>query len=91
MPSGEVSSTTRRRSREVTDPLLPDAKRFALTGGFGINLTGHLVLDLAYQYEPFDDRTVPNRYVLQVGSVNLGEGTYKTTANLFGVSLRFVF
>ncbi|OGD18469.1 MAG: hypothetical protein A2W03_04935 [Candidatus Aminicenantes bacterium RBG_16_63_16] len=88
---GGLIYDTTPQPEEVTDPLLPDANRFALTGGFGINLTGHLVLDLAYQYEPFNDRTVPNRHVLQVGSINLGEGTYKTTANLLGVSLRFVF
>jgi long-chain fatty acid transport protein len=76
---------------ETADPLLPDANRLALTGGFGINLSGHLVLDFAFQHEPFKDRTVPNRHALQVGSINLGEGTYKTTANLLGVSLRFVF
>ncbi len=48
-------------------------------------------MDLAYQYEMFSDRTVPNRYIYQVGPINLGEGTYETTANLIGVSLRFVF
>ncbi len=76
---------------ETTDPLLPDASRLALTGGFGINLSGNLFLDLAYQYEPFNDRTVPNRNALLVGSVNLGEAAYETTAHLFGLSLRYAF
>jgi long-chain fatty acid transport protein len=75
----------------TADPLLPDANRMALTGGFGWTLATNLVLDLAFQYEPFEDRTVPNRYALQVGSVNYGEGTYETTALLFGVSLRYAF
>jgi long-chain fatty acid transport protein len=76
---------------ETVDPLLPDADRFALTAGFGLNLSKNLVLDLAYQYELFSDRTVPNRHALQAGAVNFGEATYKTTAHLFGVSLRLVF
>lgn len=75
----------------TADPLLPDSDRVALTGGFGINLTGNLFLDLAYQYEMFSDRTAPNRYALQVGSTNFGVGTYKTTANLVGISLRYAF
>ena len=75
----------------TADPLLPDANRMALTGGFGWTLAGNLVLDLAFQYEPFEDRTVPNRYALQVGAINYGEGTYETTALLFGVSLRYAF
>ncbi len=77
--------------KETADPLLPDADRVALTGGFGFKLSKNVVLDLAYQYEMFSDRTVPNRYIYQVGPINLGEGTYETTANLIGVSLRFVF
>jgi long-chain fatty acid transport protein len=75
----------------TADPLLPDADRMALTGGFGWKLAGNLVLDVAFQYEPFEDRTVPNRYALQVGSVNYGEGTYETTALLFGLSLSYAF
>ena len=75
----------------TTDPLLPDADRLALTVGLGFNLTKGLVLDLAYQYEPFKDRTVPNRYALLTALGNLGEGTYETTANLFGISLRYTF
>jgi long-chain fatty acid transport protein len=76
---------------ETADPLLPDANRTALTGGFGLNLAKNFILDFAFQYEVFSDRTVPNRYALQVGSVNYGEGTYETTAALIGVSLKYAF
>lgn len=72
---------------ETMDPILPDANRVAITGGFGFK-TGRLVFDFAYQYEVFSDRTSPNRDVYPFG---LGEGTYKTKANLIGFSLSFVF
>jgi len=72
---------------ETMDPILPDANRLALTGGFGLK-TGHLVIDFAYQYEIFSDRTSPNRSIYPF---NLGQGTYKTKAQLIGLSLTFVF
>ncbi|MFP4082813.1 MAG: OmpP1/FadL family transporter [Candidatus Aminicenantes bacterium] len=77
---------------ETMDPVLPDADRWAFTGGFGFK-SGSLVIDVAYQYEPFKDRTSPNRNILvhPLLGVNLGEGTYSTTAHLIGVSLGFIF
>ncbi len=77
---------------ETVDPILPDANRWALTGGFGYK-AGNFVIDVAYQYEPFADRTSENREIAayQQGGVNLGVGTYSTTAHLFGTSISFVF
>lgn len=77
---------------EVMDPLLPDANRWALTGGFGYR-SGNFVIDVAYQYEPFLDRESENRGVVlhPVTGTNLGLGTYSTTAHLFGISMGFVF
>ena len=77
---------------ESVDPVLPDAKRWAFTGGFGLKM-GYFVLDLAYQYELFSDRESPNRniYYHPLLKVNLGEGTYSTKAHLIGISLGFVF
>lgn len=77
---------------ETMDPLLPDANRWALTGGFGYK-SGNFVIDVAYQYEPFNDRESANRGVVlhPVTGVNLGLGTYSTTAHLFGISIGFVF
>jgi len=74
------------------DPMLPDSDRWALTAGFGYNI-GKFAIDVAYQFEPFKDRTSPNRSIpaYQLGPVNLGEGTYSSTAHLFGVSFRYVF
>lgn len=77
---------------ETMDPILPDSNRWAITGGFGYK-TGGFVIDVAYQFEPFEDRTSPNREIpaYQVGGINLGRGTYSTTAHLIGVSIGFVF
>lgn len=77
---------------ETMDPILPDANRWALTLGFGFK-RGAFILDLAYQYEIFDERKSPNRniyYNLKLNK-NFGEGTYKTKAHLLGISLGFVF
>lgn len=77
---------------ESMDPILPDANRWALTGGIGYK-AGNFVVDVAYQFELFADRTSPNREIpiYQQLGVNLGEGTYSTTAHLFGVSIGFIF
>jgi long-chain fatty acid transport protein len=77
---------------ETVDPILPDANRWALTGGFGYK-SGNFVIDVAYQFEPFADRTSENREIAayQQGGVNLGKGTYSTTAHLIGISIGFVF
>ena len=76
---------------DTMDPLLPDANRLALTGGFGIKFTKNIVFDLGFQHEVFSDRTAPNRYIYQMGAINFGEGTYNMTANLVGLSLSFLF
>ena len=78
---------------ETMDPILPDSDRWALTAGFGFKV-GSIVIDAAYQYEPFKDRTSPNRDIYlnnPIPGVNAGLGTYSTTAHLFGVSFGFVF
>ena len=77
---------------ETMDPVLPDASRWAFTGGFGYK-SGNFVVNVAYQFELFNDRKSPNRSIeyYQVDGVNQGEGTYSTTAHLFGISLGFIF
>jgi long-chain fatty acid transport protein len=69
------------------DPNLPDADRWAFTVGFGYKI-GMFTIDAAYQYEKFADRTSPNRSIYPL---NLGEGLYKTSGQLIGVSLGFAF
>lgn len=75
---------------ETMDPILPDADRWGFTGGIGYQ-SGNFFIDVAYQFEPFKDRTSPNREIpiYLVNGVNMGEGTYSTTAHLFGISLGF--
>jgi len=78
---------------ETMDPILPDSDRWALTAGFGYKV-GKLVINAAYQYEPFKDRTSPNRDVYldsPIPGINAGEGTYSATAHLFGLSIGIVF
>lgn len=75
---------------EYMDPILPDADRWALTGGFGYK-AGKFVINVAYQYELFKDRISPNRNIYLTPLGNFGEGTYSTTAHLIGVSIGFVF
>ncbi len=72
---------------ESMDPNLPDANRVALTTGIGYKI-GRFVIDAAYQFEKFSDRTSPNRSIYPY---NFGKGTYKTSAHLFGVSLSTAF
>jgi long-chain fatty acid transport protein len=76
---------------ESMDTMLPDSDRWALTAGFGYNIGG-FAIDVAYQFEPFKDRTSPNRDIYDIPLLgNLGEGTYSSTAHLFGISFRYVF
>ena len=76
---------------ETMDPILPDSDRWALTAGFGYKV-GKLVIDFAYQYEPFKDRESPNRGdLISPLDPSLVVGTYSATAHLFGLSIGIVF
>jgi long-chain fatty acid transport protein len=75
---------------ETMDPILPDADRWAITGGFGYT-SGRFVFDGAFQYEVFKDRTSPNRGIYDLVVINLGEGTYSNTAYLIAVSIGYKF
>lgn len=72
------------------DPVLPDSDRWGFTGGFGYKV-GNFVINVAYQYELFNDRESPNREILlhPLTGANLGKGIYSATAHLFGISLGF--
>jgi len=62
-------------------PLLPDSDRRGATIGASIGLSPKTRLDISYMYLPFKERST--------GGVNYDnyEGTYKTTANLFGFTV----
>jgi long-chain fatty acid transport protein len=66
---------------ESVSPLLPDANRNGFTLGYGHQFSA-TNLDLALMYLPFDERTTTTN------NDNFN-GTYNTTAWLFGVTLGF--
>ncbi len=73
------------------DPNLPDANRWAATGGIGYKM-GKFVVNLTYHFEHFFTRTDANPYMpFFESSPNPWTGTWKTTAHLFGVSLGYNF
>ncbi|MFQ6082207.1 MAG: OmpP1/FadL family transporter [Candidatus Aminicenantia bacterium] len=74
------------------DSSLPDANRWAFTAGLGYK-KNNFTIDFAYQFEPFNDRESPNRDIYDVPllGINFGEGTYSTTAHLFGISIGYIF
>jgi long-chain fatty acid transport protein len=66
------------------DPMLPDANRHDFTVGIGYKLSESIQLDAAYMFVGFKERTV-------IGTVNNFDGTYNSTANLFGVDISYKF
>jgi long-chain fatty acid transport protein len=65
-------------------PRLPDNDRFEGVVGLGYAFSEMFRVDLAYQYISMKDRTV-------TGPVNAFPGTYKSSANLFGVNIGLNF
>ncbi len=63
-------------------PVLPDADRFGVNVGVGVNLTQHVGLSASYMFLPFKQRTITN-------SAYGFNGTYNTTANLIGLDLSY--
>jgi long-subunit fatty acid transport protein len=56
------------------------------TLGVGYKIDPHWYVDVAYQLILFSDRTVTGP---STGDLNRFPGTYKSTANLFGLSLGY--
>lgn len=77
---GVVYDKTPQPDKHVS-PLLPDADRLGWTAGYGRKFSA-TSLDVAVMYLPFDERTTTT-------SANNFNGTYNTTAWLFGVTLGF--
>jgi len=69
----------------AVSPLLPDAERKGVSIGASIGLTPKTRLDVSYLYLRFKDR--PTEGV----NDDAFEGTYKTTANLFGFTVVHTF
>lgn len=81
--AGYVYDQTPQPDREVA-PILPDANRRGYCLGVGYDTEG-LGIDLADMYLPFADRNTHGK------SQDNFNGTYKVTANLFGLDLRLSF
>lgn len=67
---------------ELVEPTLPDADRIGLNIGYGAKITEHFGIDVAYFLLMFADRDVNKS---QFGF----NGSYSTTAHLFGVNLSY--
>jgi long-chain fatty acid transport protein len=67
---------------KTVEPVLPDANRMEGTIGVGYHFAGNWQVDVAYQYISFKERTV-------TAPTNSFPGTYKNSANLFGLSLGY--
>jgi len=68
---------------ETVEPLLPDANRVEGTIGIGYKIAECWSVDVAYQMILFSDRSV------SAADLNKFPGTYKSSANLFGLSVEY--
>jgi long-chain fatty acid transport protein len=69
------------------DPLLPDNDRFSLQVGYGYH-KGKIFFDVAYMYLYFFERDIQNNPDYHIIP---SQGTYKSSANLFGFSAGYRF
>jgi long-chain fatty acid transport protein len=69
---------------KYTEPLLPDADRHGYNIGFGYRLRENLVVDVAYLFLQFSDRTV-------TGTAIDFDGVYQSRANLLGINFGYSF
>ena len=73
---------------QTVEPLLPDANRVEGTIGLGYKFADRWLVDIAYQMILFSDRTVTGPP--PTGDLNKFPGTYKSSANLFGINIGFI-
>ncbi len=70
----------------TVEPMLADANRIEGTIGLGYRFSESWSVDVAYQFISFQDRTVTGP---TTGDMNKFPGTYKNSANLFGLSVAY--
>jgi len=75
----------------LVDPTLPDSDRWGFNVGLGLNLTKHLKFDLAYMFLRFDERTISNSQVSYTAGDTPFNGTYNSSAHLFGFNVSYQF
>ena len=79
---------------EMLEPTLPDADRIGLNIGLGYQFTENLSMDLAYFLLIFNERQIEDSEVDQNPSplapgIQPFNGTYNSTAHLFGINLNY--
>lgn len=74
---------------EWVEPSLPDADRWGFNIGFGYKFTPNLVLDFAYMFLRFDERTITNSKVDYTNGAAGFNGVYNSSAHLFGINLSY--
>jgi long-chain fatty acid transport protein len=82
---GVITDFTPQPARYV-EPLLPDADRMEATAGIGYELMEGFVVEVAYQFIIFKDRSVTGP---SNGDLNTFPGRYKNLANLGALSLNY--
>ncbi|MEW6003707.1 MAG: outer membrane protein transport protein [Stygiobacter sp.] len=76
---------------EMVEPTLPDANRIGFNIGFGYKITDNISIDLAYLFLRFNERTITNSQVSYTKGFAPFNGTYNSSANLFGVNFSYNF
>ncbi len=74
---------------ELLDPTLPDADRLGFNIGFGYKLSENLLVDVAYFFLRFSERTITNSQVSYTKGIAPFNGTYNSVANLFGFNISY--
>jgi len=76
---------------EMVEPTLPDANRIGLNIGVGYKITDNISVDLSYLFLRFNERTVTNSQVSYTKGFAPFNGTYNSSANLFGLDFSYNF
>ncbi len=77
---------------ERLDPTLPDADRLGFNIGLGYKFTEKFGIDIAYLFLRFAERTITNSEESYASSGFAPmNGTYTSSANLFGINLSYNF
>lgn len=73
---------------EYARPSIPDAKRRVYSGGIGYAVSEGLLLDFAYSFARFDERSVKNSLVEYLPGAYLN-GTYASSLTMIGISMSY--
>lgn len=76
---------------EMVEPTLPDANRIGMNIGLGYKLTSNITVDAAYLFLRFSERTIANSKVSYMDGLAPFNGTYNSSAHLFGFNVSYNF